>query len=191
MGLAAALEASGRIADAFVRYRRACELGSLMGCRTLGKMYADGNGVDPDRATALALLAKVCAAHDTLGCVYQRDVATRIYPLQRVTVATFTIGYAGVGISKATRTKAEARALVDAAVRELASGAAFDAVASKYRDTDFDIHEDNLFKHDLTGGDAKQIEFERAIFGLKPSTAYASENPSFGFVVFYRLADRA
>jgi hypothetical protein len=46
--------------------------------------------------------------------------------------------------------------------------------------------ESELFKHDLTGADPKAAEFENGIFALKPRTAYASENPSFGYVIFYR-----
>ena len=186
--LAFTLERAGNEAEAFARYERACELKSARGCRALGMKYADGVGRPADRDKALVYLERGCTEKDTLSCGYVRDVKTRLYPLQRVKVVTFQIGHAGLELSKATRTKAEAKKLADAAVKELGRGAAFDAVVKKYGDVDrFSApRESEMFRHDLTGADPKAAEFENKIFALKPKTAYASENPSFGYVIFYR-----
>ena len=172
-------------------YDRACELRSGRGCRWLATQFADGNGRAPDKAKALEYFAKGCAANDTLSCSMERDVKTRLYPLQRAKFRTFSIGHEGLQLSKATRTKAEAKKLADAAVKELGRGAKLEAVAKKYGDPDpyqdTNVRDNELFRHDLTGADPKNAEWENKLFGLKAKTAYASENPSFGYVIFYRL----
>lgn len=177
------------IVEARKYYERACELGSGRGCRWLGMQHAES--ATPDKAKALAYLAKGCAAKDTLSCSMQRDVETRLYPLQRAKFRTFSIGHEGLQLSKATRSKAEAKKLADTAVRELGRGGKFEAIAKKYGDPDLyrdvNYRESELFRHDLTGADPKAAEWENKLFGLKAKTAYASENPSFGYVIFYRL----
>ncbi len=187
-GLAFRLDRTGNAAEAFKRYERACELDSPRACRAIGMKYADGNGRDPDRDKALVYLERGCAAKDTLSCGYVRDVETRLYPLQRVTVVTFRIGHEGLQLSKETRTKAQAKKRADAAVKELARGAKFEAVVKKYGDADAygAPLENEMFRHDLSGADPVQAAFENGIFALKPRTAFASENPSFGYVIFYR-----
>ena len=184
------LEDDGEMAKALALYELGCERGEPRSCRTIGSRYADGDGVAADRDRALADLARACKGGDRLACGYEEDVRARVYPLERVTVRSFTIGHTGLKLSKATRTKAAARKLADAAVRELGRGARFEAVAKKYMDADPYSRtvgrENKFFRSDPARADAKQREFVERIFALKPKTAYASENPSFGFVVFYR-----
>ncbi len=184
------VERDGKLDDALKLYERACEAGASRSCRTLGSKYADGEGVTADRDRAMTYLDRACKAGDTLGCGYQRDLAARVFPLERLTVRSFTIGHEGLQLSKAKRSKAAAKKLADAAVRELGRGASFETVAKKYADPDPYAkevgREGKFFRLDRAKADAKQFEFTERLFGLKAKTAYASENPSFGFVVFYR-----
>ena len=188
--LAIRAEDAGEIAKAMELYDLGCERGEPRSCRTIGSRYADGQGVAADRDRGLAYLERACKGGDRLACGYEGEVRTRVYPLERVTVRSFTIGHAGLKLSKATRTKDAARKLAAAAVRELGRGGRFEAIAKKYMDADPYSRtigrENKFFRLDPAKADAKQRELVERIFALKPKTAYASENPSFGFVVFYR-----
>ena len=183
------LERAGRVDEAMRRHERACDGGAARSCRTLGMKHADGVGFEPSRERAAPFLQRACQSGDVLACANQRDVANRIYPLQRLRLQSFRIGHAGLRFSKMTRSKVEAKRLADAAVRALSRGGDIARIAKKYGDPEEygeQVAEAVVFRHERSKAEPKEVEFEDRLFGLKSRTAYASENPTFGFVVFYR-----
>jgi hypothetical protein len=49
-------------------YVKACELGKAEGCEAAAKAYAEGHGVGPDPARALALRRTACVVRGGTGC---------------------------------------------------------------------------------------------------------------------------
>ncbi|MCI6178773.1 MAG: sel1 repeat family protein, partial [Campylobacter sp.] len=48
-------------------YKKACDGGDMRGCRSLGTMYANGNGVEKDFSKAVELYKKACDGGDMRG----------------------------------------------------------------------------------------------------------------------------
>jgi TPR repeat protein len=71
---AASLEAmmlvheTGRYAEVYPLFARACAGGSAAGCRAQGEVLAAGHGVAKDEKAAASLFARACAAGDAAGC---------------------------------------------------------------------------------------------------------------------------
>jgi len=56
------------LADAAAYYERACDLGELRGCTTVGDMFARGEGVAEDVSRALAVFGSACESGDVVAC---------------------------------------------------------------------------------------------------------------------------
>jgi uncharacterized protein len=65
------LESKSTVAAGYAAelYRFACESGAAAGCRGLGLLYRDGQGLDADLVRARALLERACSEGDALSCV--------------------------------------------------------------------------------------------------------------------------
>ncbi len=59
-------------------YRFACESGASAGCRGLGLLYRDGQGIDTDLPRARALLEQACSEGDALSCVDASELALAV-----------------------------------------------------------------------------------------------------------------
>ena len=53
---------------AFESFKKACDGGDMRGCRSLGTMYANGNGVEKDFSKAVELYKKACDGGNMHGC---------------------------------------------------------------------------------------------------------------------------
>ena len=53
---------------AFESFKKACDGGDMRGCRSLGAMYADGNGVEKNEQKAVELYKKACDGGNMRGC---------------------------------------------------------------------------------------------------------------------------
>ena len=53
---------------AFESFKKACDGGEMLGCYSLGDMYANGNGVEKNEQKAVKLYEKVCYGGEMRGC---------------------------------------------------------------------------------------------------------------------------
>ncbi len=58
-------------------YGRACEEGEALGCRYLGVMYEDGDGIPKDAHKAAKLYKRACAGGEVKGCKYLKELPAR------------------------------------------------------------------------------------------------------------------
>ncbi len=166
-------------ARALVYYTRGCQAGGARACRSAGRLL-DMAGAVADEPQIKKFYDQACKAKDTLGCAYANDLADRAHPVQRAHVRSFTIGFVGAPLydKAGTRTKADAKKLGDKLVKSLDGGAAFESAldaAAADHPTDQTLV---LRTHE----DAEMMK----LFNLAPKHAYLMENPSFGFVLWYR-----
>jgi len=173
---------------------RACDLGSQSGCHAAGVAFDLGQGTTPDEAQARQYFSRGCgrasgtglpALHDTLSCGALEELDQRVRPFERTVVRTFHVSHRE-SRAKAERSPAEARQLVDQAVKELAAGKSFDAVADKFGGADpverIGRAERVVFRHQPKPGDPLA-----PVYDAKVGRAVVTTNPSFGFVVWYRV----
>ena len=169
--------------EAFGNHLRACDLGAARACRNAAIMIDEGRGTTADEAKQQQLLDKACSSGDTLACEMSKLLPYREHPIQRMHVTYFYVGYAGTRHYKGTRTNAEAKKLVQRALKDLAGGKDFAAVAAAFgepKDDGLTTYGQTLVRNKL---DNAQIA---TLWELAPHTAAATDNPGSGWIVWYR-----
>jgi hypothetical protein len=179
---------------ALALYTRACDLGELGGCSHAATSLDEGIGVTPDEAKARVFLQKACDGGSKSDCGRLRDMDDRVSPREIAVYRVFHVSHREARIDKKDRSPEEAKKLAVAAVAALDRGGAFDAIANKYDGTDriaaigraprtsFRLKPSTEVPQPELTTRRPQPEFS-----VKPGKATYLPNPSFGFIVVYRV----
>ncbi len=176
-------------------YMRSCDLGELGGCSAAAQVLDEGIvGVPADEARAHALVKKCCDAGGKFECGRLADMDDRVTPRERAVYRAFHVSHRDAKLDKVDRSPEEAKRLAAAAAAALGRGTPFDTVADKYGGAD------TLARV----GRGERVSFRlkpptqtppppytsarpQPEFGVKAGKATVLTNPTFGFVVVYRV----
>ncbi len=176
-------------------YIRSCELGELGGCSAAAQVLDEGTaGVPADEARARALLQKCCDAGRKFECGRLMDMDDRVTPRERAVYRAFHVSHRDAKLDKVDRSPEEAKRLAAAAVAALGTGTPFDTVADKYGGADTlarvgrgERVSFRLKPQTQTPPPPYTSPRPQPEFGVKAGKAIALPNPTFGFVVLYRV----
>jgi TPR repeat protein len=59
-------------------FGKACDDGESLACVSLGYMYANGEGVNPDKRRAQQLFSSACAHADEIGCQAKQQLESSL-----------------------------------------------------------------------------------------------------------------